>query len=126
MKAISKSRPAAGLELVDVPVPTPGINDVLIKIKKTAICGTDIHIYNWDHWAEQTIKPPMIIGHEFVGEIASVGSNVKGFKPGDLVDGWRGAYGSQWQEIAYQFGTNVFDYATRMFTRRLRAHTPAP
>ena len=87
MKAIAKTRPGEGLELIEVPIPEPGINDVLVRIKKTSICGTDVHIYNWDHWAEQTIKPPMVIGHEFVGEIARVGSNVKGFKPGDLVDG---------------------------------------
>jgi len=87
MRAIAKTRAGEGLEMIEAPVPQPGINDVLIKIRKTAICGTDVHIYNWDHWAEQTIKPPMIIGHEFVGEIAEVGSNVRGFKPGDLVDG---------------------------------------
>ena len=87
MRAIAKTQAGPGLEMVEVPIPEPGINDVLIKIRRTAICGTDVHIYNWDHWAEQTIKPPMVIGHEFVGEIAEVGSNVRGFKPGDLVDG---------------------------------------
>lgn len=87
MRAIAKLKPGPGLELTDVPMPRPGINDVLIKIKKTSICGTDIHIYNWDAWAEKTIKPPIVIGHEFVGEIAEVGSNVQGFSPGDLVDG---------------------------------------
>ncbi len=87
MRAIAKSRPGPGLELVQVPVPRPGGNDVLIKIKKTAICGTDVHIYNWDAWAQQTIHPPMVIGHEFVGQIVAVGDNVQGFRPGDLVDG---------------------------------------
>lgn len=87
MHAIVKPRPGPGLELADVPRPNPGINDVLIRIKKTSICGTDIHIYNWDKWAEQTIRPPMVIGHEFVGEIVEVGANVQGYKPGDLVDG---------------------------------------
>ena len=87
MRAIAKTQAGPGLEMIETRVPEPGINDVLIKIKKTAICGTDVHIYNWDHWAEQTIKPPMVIGHEFVGEIAEIGSNVRGFKPGDLVDG---------------------------------------
>jgi threonine 3-dehydrogenase len=87
MRAIAKLRPGPGLELTEVPVPPPGINDVLIKIKKTAICGTDVHIYNWDAWAQQTIRPPMVIGHEFVGEIVEAGGNVQGFKPGDLVDG---------------------------------------
>jgi threonine 3-dehydrogenase len=87
MRAIAKLQPGPGLQMTEVPVPTPGINDVLIKIKKTSICGTDVHIYNWDAWAQKTIKPPMVIGHEFVGVIAEVGANVQGFKPGDLVDG---------------------------------------
>jgi threonine 3-dehydrogenase len=87
MRAIAKLRAGPGLDLIEVPVPAPGINDVLIKVKKTSICGTDVHIYNWDAWAEKTIKPPMVIGHEFVGVIEQVGANVHGFKPGDLVDG---------------------------------------
>ena len=87
MRAIAKLRPGPGLELTEVPVPVPGVNDVLIKISKTSICGTDVHIYNWDAWAEKTIKTPMVIGHEFVGTIAAVGSNVQGFKLGELVDG---------------------------------------
>jgi threonine 3-dehydrogenase len=87
MHAIAKLKPAPGLELTEVPVPKPGINDVLIKIKKTSICGTDVHIYNWDDWAQKTIRPPMVIGHEFVGVIAEVGTNVQGFRLGDLVDG---------------------------------------
>ena len=87
MRAIAKLRPGPGLDLIEAPVPEPGINDVLIRIRKTSICGTDVHIYNWDAWAEKTIRPPMIIGHEFVGEIVAAGSNVQGFKPGDLVDG---------------------------------------
>ena len=87
MRAIAKLTPGPGLQMTEVPVPRPGINDVLIKIKKTSICGTDIHIYNWDAWAEKTIQTPMVVGHEFVGVIEEVGSNVIGFKPGDLVDG---------------------------------------
>ena len=87
MRAIAKLAPGPGLSLTEVPVPTPGVNDVLIKVKKTSICGTDVHIYNWDAWAEKTIKTPMVIGHEFVGTIAAVGANVVGFQPGDLVDG---------------------------------------
>jgi len=87
MRAIAKRRAGPGLELVEVPVPQPGSNDVLIRIKKSAICGTDVHIYNWDPWAQQTIRPPMVIGHEFVGEIVTTGDNVQGFLPGDLVDG---------------------------------------
>jgi len=87
MRAIAKLRPGPGLDLTEVPVPVPGINDVLIKIRKTSICGTDVHIYNWDAWAAKTIPVPMVIGHEFVGEIAAVGSNVRTFAVGDLVDG---------------------------------------
>lgn len=87
MRAIAKLQAGPGLELTEVPIPEPGINDVLIKIKKTSICGTDVHIYNWDDWAQKTIRPPMVIGHEFVGVIEAVGANVHGFKPGDLVDG---------------------------------------
>lgn len=87
MKALLKSKPQPGLWLEEVPVPQIGINDVLIKIHKTAICGTDIHIFKWDDWAKKTIPVPMAIGHEFVGRVASVGSNVHDFKPGDLVSG---------------------------------------
>jgi len=85
MKALVKKESREGLWLQDVEVPKIGINDVMIKVEKTSICGTDVHIYNWDDWAQKTIKPPMIIGHEFVGHIAEVGSNVKDFKIGDRV-----------------------------------------
>ncbi|MBN2375308.1 MAG: L-threonine 3-dehydrogenase [Sedimentisphaerales bacterium] len=87
MKALVKKKPGEGLWLEDVAKPEIGINDVLIKITKTSICGTDVHIYNWDEWAQKTIKPPMTIGHEFVGVIQEVGSNVHDFHPGDLVSG---------------------------------------
>jgi threonine 3-dehydrogenase len=87
MRAIAKLKPGPGLSLTEVPVPEPGINDVLIKIKRTSICGTDVHIYNWDAWAAKTIPAPMVIGHEFVGEIAEIGSNVTTFQKGELVDG---------------------------------------
>ena len=87
MKALVKAKPEPGLRLQDVPVPEIGINDVLIKIEKTAICGTDLHIYEWDDWARRTVKVPMHIGHEFVGAVAEIGSNVHDFKPGDLVSG---------------------------------------
>jgi threonine 3-dehydrogenase len=87
MKALVKSRSEAGLWLEDVPVPAIGINDVLIRVLKTGICGTDVHIYNWDEWAQKTIPVPMAIGHEFVGRIEAVGSNVADFFPGDLVSG---------------------------------------
>jgi threonine 3-dehydrogenase len=87
MKALVKSRPGVGLWLEEVPVPEPGINDVLIRVLKTGICGTDLHIYNWDAWAQKTIPVPLVIGHEFVGRVEQVGSNVTGFQPGDLVSG---------------------------------------
>ena len=87
MKALVKAKPEPGIWLQDVEVPAFGINDVLIKIQKTAICGTDVHIYNWDAWARKTIPVPMHIGHEFVGTIAEIGSNVHDFKPGDIVSG---------------------------------------
>ena len=87
MRALVKSKAAPGLWLENVPVPQIGPDDVLIRTKKASICGTDIHIYNWDAWAQKTIPVPMPIGHEFVGEIAAVGSNVRGFSAGDLVVG---------------------------------------
>lgn len=87
MKALVKKEAAPGLWLEDVPEPTMGINDVLIKIKRTAICGTDLHIYNWDDWAQKTIPVPMTVGHEFVGEIVDVGSNVNDYRPGQIVSG---------------------------------------
>lgn len=85
MKALVKSRAEEGLWLQDMPEPEYGINDVLVKVMKTGICGTDVHIYNWDSWAQKTIKVPTIAGHEFVGRIAAAGSNVTGLKEGDLV-----------------------------------------
>lgn len=87
MKALVKRDPAKGLWLEDVPEPEIGINDVLIKIDRAAICGTDMHIYNWDSWAQSTIPVPMVVGHEFVGEIVDVGSNVNDFRPGQIVSG---------------------------------------
>ena len=87
MKALVKSKREPGLWLEDVPKPSIGINDVLIKIRRTGICGTDLHIYNWDEWAQRTIPVPMAIGHEFVGEIIETGSNVNDFHPGDIVSG---------------------------------------
>jgi threonine 3-dehydrogenase len=87
MKALVKKKAECGIWLEDVPVPEVGINDVLIKIMKTSICGTDIHIYNWDEWAQKTIPIPMVIGHEFVGRVEKVGGNVHDFKKGDIVSG---------------------------------------
>jgi threonine 3-dehydrogenase len=87
MKALVKSRAEAGLWLEDVPEPKVGINDVLIRVHRTGICGTDVHIYKWDEWAARTIKVPTVIGHEFVGEIAEIGSNVTDFKQGQIVSG---------------------------------------
>jgi threonine 3-dehydrogenase len=87
MKALVKSRAERGLWLEDVPEPAIGINDVLVRVRYTGICGTDVHIFQWDEWAQKTIRVPMVIGHEFVGEIAAVGSNVNDFYPGDIVSG---------------------------------------
>ncbi|GIW20918.1 MAG: L-threonine 3-dehydrogenase [Chloroflexota bacterium] len=87
MLALVKAAPGPGLELREVPVPEIGINDVLIRVRKTGICGTDLHIEAWDPWAARTVRPPLIAGHEFVGEIVEVGSNVTDFRPGDLVSG---------------------------------------
>jgi threonine 3-dehydrogenase len=87
MKALVKRESKPGLWLEDVPKPSIGINDVLIKIDRTGICGTDIHIYKWDDWAQRTIPVPMVVGHEFVGEIMEVGSNVVDFHPGEIVSG---------------------------------------
>lgn len=87
MKALVKQRAETGLWLADVPEPTIGINDVLIRVHKTGICGTDVHIYNWDAWAQKTIPVPMVVGHEFVGEIVDMGSNVNDFRVGDVVSG---------------------------------------
>ena len=82
MKALVKRKAEPGLWLEDVPVPEIGINDVLIEVLRTGICGTDVHIYNWDAWAQKTIPVPLVVGHEFVGRIVEVGSNVKDFQPG--------------------------------------------
>ncbi|MBQ4428390.1 MAG: L-threonine 3-dehydrogenase [Clostridia bacterium] len=87
MDALVKTEAGKGLTLMQIPVPTPGMGEVLIKIRKTAICGTDVHIYNWDSWSEQHIKPPMAVGHEYVGEIAELGEGVSGLHIGQRVSG---------------------------------------
>ena len=87
MKALVKKYAEKGIWMDDVPEPTVGINDVKIKIKKTAICGTDLHIYKWDDWSQKTIRTPMIIGHEYSGIVAEVGSGVKNIHVGDRVTG---------------------------------------
>jgi threonine 3-dehydrogenase len=87
MQALVKSRAEPGLWLEDVPEPEIGVNDVLIRVDRTGICGTDVHIYKWDEWARKTIPVPMVVGHEFVGEIVDVGSNVVDFHPGEIVSG---------------------------------------
>src|SRR3954470_1077835 len=87
MLALVKSEAGPGLDLREVPMPVVGINDVLIRVRKTGICGTDLHIDSWDPWAARTVKPPLVVGHEFVGEIVEVGSNVVDLGPGDLVSG---------------------------------------
>jgi threonine 3-dehydrogenase len=87
MKALVKLKPEKGIWMEDIPMPEVGVNDVLIKIKKTAICGTDLHIYKWDDWSQRTINTPMTIGHEYVGEIVEIGAGVKNIKIGDRVTG---------------------------------------
>ena len=87
MDALVKEAPGKGLTLKRVPVPQPGIGEVQIKIHKTAICGTDVHIYNWDPWSQQHIRPPMVIGHEYVGEITALGPGVSDYSIGDIVSG---------------------------------------
>jgi threonine 3-dehydrogenase len=87
MRALVKSKREEGIWLEDQPVPEVGPNDVKIRIYKTAICGTDVHIYNWDEWAQATIPVPMAVGHEFYGEIVEIGSHVRGFEEGDRVSG---------------------------------------
>jgi threonine 3-dehydrogenase len=87
VKALVKKYGEPGLWLDDVPKPTIGINDILIRVLKTGICGTDVHIYNWDRWAQKTIPVPMVVGHEFVGKVEEIGSNVNDFQPGDIVSG---------------------------------------
>ena len=88
MKALAKLHARPGIWMInDAEIPEPGHNDLLIKIRKTAICGTDVHIYNWDAWSQKTIPVPMITGHEYVGEVVAVGQEVAGFKPGDRVSG---------------------------------------
>ncbi|EAZ8212745.1 L-threonine 3-dehydrogenase [Salmonella enterica] len=87
MKALSKLKAEEGIWMTDVPEPEVGHNDLLIKIRKTAICGTDVHIYNWDDWSQKTIPVPMVVGHEYVGEVVGIGQEVKGFKIGDRVSG---------------------------------------
>ena len=87
MLALVKTAPGPGLSLETVPDPEVGINDVLIRVRKAGICGTDLHIESWDPWAARTIKPPLVVGHEFVGEVVETGSNVYDFAPGDIVSG---------------------------------------
>lgn len=87
MRALVKQEPAPGLVMTEVPEPEIGINDVLIRVDRTGICGTDLHIEEWNAWAQETVPVPLVIGHEFVGEIVEVGSNVSDFRPGDLVSG---------------------------------------
>jgi threonine 3-dehydrogenase len=87
MQALVKARSAPGIDLQEIAKPAPGPNDILIRVKRAAICGTDMHIYNWDAWAQKTIPVPMAVGHEYCGEVVEVGSEVSGFKVGDRVSG---------------------------------------
>ena len=87
MRALVKQKPEPGLWLSEQPVPAIGPDDVLVKVHKTGICGTDVHIFNWDEWAQKTVPTPMTIGHEFAGEIAEVGANVMRLAVGQRVSG---------------------------------------
>jgi len=87
MKALVKSKPEKGLWMEEIDIPKIGVNDILIKVTKSAICGTDLHIYRWDEWSQNTIKTPMTIGHEYVGTVAEMGAGVTGFKIGERVTG---------------------------------------
>ena len=87
MKALVKRKADVGLWLEEAPRPEIGVNDVLIRVQRTGICGTDVHIWKWDDWARKTIPVPMVVGHEFVGEVVSAGSNVADFHPGEIVSG---------------------------------------
>ncbi|MCA9114401.1 MAG: alcohol dehydrogenase catalytic domain-containing protein, partial [Planctomycetaceae bacterium] len=87
MQALVKRKKEEGLWLEEVPLPEYGLDDVLIEVDRTGICGTDVHIYNWDDWAQKTIPVPMVVGHEFVGKIVAMGDNVRDFKIGDVVSG---------------------------------------
>ncbi|HEX6400230.1 MAG TPA: alcohol dehydrogenase catalytic domain-containing protein, partial [Actinomycetota bacterium] len=87
MRALVKREAGPGLVMTEVPEPEIGINDVLIRVDRTGICGTDLHIEEWNEWAQQAVPVPLVIGHEFVGEIVEIGSNVKDYGPGDLVSG---------------------------------------
>src|SRR5687767_15591658 len=87
MKALVKAKAEPGIWMQDIPKPTVGHNDVLIKIKRTAICGTDMHIYKWDEWAQKTIPVPMAVGHEYVGTVAAIGQEVRGLQIGQRVSG---------------------------------------
>ena len=85
MRALRKTSAGPGFTLQHIPVPAPGPTDVLIRVHAVGLCGTDQHIYGWDHWAERRVKPPLTIGHEFMGRVAAVGEAVKGVQPGDRV-----------------------------------------
>ncbi len=87
IKALAKLKPEQGIWITEVDMPELGHNDLLIKIRKTAICGTDVHIYNWDEWSQNTIPVPMVVGHEYVGEVVGIGQEVRGFAIGDRVSG---------------------------------------
>ena len=87
MRALVKAEAAPGLVMRDEPTPTIGPDDILIEVKKTGICGTDLHIWNWDAWAQKTIPVPMVVGHEFAGRVVEIGSHVRTVKVGDRVSG---------------------------------------
>src|SRR5690554_3392774 len=85
MKAIAKLESAAGFAMIEAPIPKPKAGEVLVKVRVSAICGTDVHIYQWDQWSQNRVKPPLIFGHEFSGDVVQLGAGVKGVKEGDFV-----------------------------------------
>ena len=114
--SLAKAKRGEGLELQDVPEPSIGPNDVLIRTRNTSICGTDIHIYNWDEWSQKTIPVPMTIGHEFAGVVEQVGSEVAGLKEGDRVSG-EGQLGSATQRPVSRRRSSAGRCASRMKAR---------
>ncbi len=101
MRALVKTRSGPGLELIDKPIPEPGVGEVLVKVKYASICGTDLHIYTWDQWAQNRIKPPVTIGHELSGQVVKLGQGVENIKEGD----WVSAEGHLWCGQCYQCRT---------------------
>ena len=123
MKAIVKKHREPGLWLEDVPLPTIGINDVLIQVLRTGTCGTDVHIYKWDAWAQKTIPVPMVVGHEFVGRIVEVGTNVHDFHPGEIVSGAKSLKFSNVENLTGSAAADAFHFYITQVNHKI---APAP